>query len=603
MRRRVHHLLLVIALQTGPMFLARAAGMPGPPGEFVVDTDSDVLDTSTLVGENKAKCSLRGALANIFLQSNSLAGLTNPNCSVGTPKNTIKFKGVVSVPVSTFLAIDALVLPGAPTYYDVTIDGAGIVHILGNGGGNGLFVINSSAGPGHSNPWVTFKDLTFEGSESGAGGAIRTNGSNALMIVDHCRFVSNKANSGGAIALDGGSTSVLLSTFENNTASFHGGAIHIGGTGTLEVSESLFTENSAGSSGGAIACASASVTLGLFGAGFLKNGVQNNSGDGARGGALYNACASSDTGGIHRSQFTNNYAVNGGAIYNGANAPSLRIKGSSFKGNDADYDPKYADSAPTGAPNGSGGAIYTDSALDITQSALDGNHAHGGNGGGLFVANAAGDGAVDISNVTFVKNSAIVPAPEKAIDVGNAGGALYIGANAHKVRILNNTFLKNVGTTTIHYEESIPGETASILFINNIATRSATGLNPKEPFPSDAPPSFFHKVCGGQVDRMAGTGQTLASNLQFPGESCDTTFNKVPVVNPGLKEDSTPHSNGTAMTSAIPTAAAALNTGDAQVCVDLPVESLDQLGKPRTVNKPVPRDPATWTCTAGSREP
>ncbi len=188
---------------------------------------------------------------------------------------------------------------------------------------------------------------TFENNEalSGiyAGGAIYNAGT---LIVNNSEFTANKAVSRSELAYDisggdGGAiynANTLLvdnSNFVENRAYYWGGAIKTGGNSLI--ANSNFTANSAGSRGGAIHNSGSGSysewTSYVSGCNFDSNIIGNSDYDGLslEGGAI---CAEAPTA-IRDSNFTNNYAPNGGALYMRSNAKY--VDNCIFIDNNADY--------------------------------------------------------------------------------------------------------------------------------------------------------------------------------------------------------------------------------------------------------------------------
>src|SRR5690606_1455415 len=76
--------------------------------------------------------------------------------------------------------------------------------------------------------------------------------SGVTLGLSHATLTGGYANTGGAIAIAGGAVSADYVAFVGNESTGAGGAIRVdGSTGLLEVMHSVFTENIAGTSGGA----------------------------------------------------------------------------------------------------------------------------------------------------------------------------------------------------------------------------------------------------------------------------------------------------------------------------------------------------------------
>lgn len=244
-------------------------------------------------------------------------------------------------------------------------------------------------------------DLTIEGkahfesnqaSEQGFGGAIYNLAS--LQLVADQTFVNNSAGYGGAIAnyLESGNLTISGETnFSGNTANYQGGAIY-NQIGSVSVAgNATFTKNVALECGGAIANFGNSSSPGLL-------EIKGNS------------------------QFIENVAQNGGAVYN--DAPSATIQNASFEGNKAFKEIKDSEGKVT-IKGGSGGAIHNGGSLNqtsvmsVSNSTFKGNSAHylaiyeTYSAGGGAVMNFTGSKFISENN-RYISNTA-----------GNVGGAVH----------------------------------------------------------------------------------------------------------------------------------------------------------------------------------
>ena len=153
---------------------------------------------------------------------------------------------------------------------------------------NGAVYMNSAQG--------AVIDCVFEGNaatdSAGALGWVkRENGS-----IVNSRFINNSAPNGGAVYLNNGTSFFIIdSIFENNTATENGGAIFWDSGNEGKITESSFINNKAGEFGGAI---------------YIHGGDET----------------------ITYSQFTNNTAASGGAIYN---MGEINVIGNTFANNSA----------------------------------------------------------------------------------------------------------------------------------------------------------------------------------------------------------------------------------------------------------------------------
>ena len=237
---------------------------------------------------------------------------------------------------------DTIELTGSFTFSKmINIDKS--IYIVGTGDGVnlkheiaavkfGYFNITSQA----SN--VVLKNLKFEKSNNGLGGAVLCNG-NYTNITD-CEFYGNYAQNdalGGALALLGNNCNVVNCTFTSNYAQKQGGAIYIAGKNNL-IYNCIFDENYVSNSdnvityGGAIYSTGESLTIDycIFNGNYVREGY---------GGAV--AVTAKDNR-ISNCNFSKNYLSNspanesikmGGAVY--STGESLIIEMCNFTANNA----------------------------------------------------------------------------------------------------------------------------------------------------------------------------------------------------------------------------------------------------------------------------
>ncbi|WP_458406148.1 Ig-like domain repeat protein, partial [Methanobrevibacter sp.] len=227
------------------------------------------------------------------------------------------------------------------------------------------------------------------------GGAININ-QNTRTNIEDTVFSAGSINygTGSAIHFNGDGNNVFTNvTFENNVAtskySYYG---YVGGTVSIKSNSNTIFED----------CK------------FINNTVDSSTG---RGGAVYlmdNANGNID---FKNTEFINNSATNGGALYVGYKWYNTEITGSKFINNSAD---EY------------GGAAYVSRAgLIIDSSDFSENDAK--SGGALY----ADDSTIEVNNSDFEKNGAV-----------RTGGAIYLygGSTAD----INNTNFKNNSAENIY---------------------------------------------------------------------------------------------------------------------------------------------------------
>ena len=355
----------------------------------------------------------------------------------------------------------------------------------GNNEGNGGAIYNEGTigQIGQTDRFVTFGQNVVDTKKTGRGGAI-SNASGSRIDAIYADFSDNYADYAGAINNEGTIGQIGLenrhSQFRNNNARGNasntgGGAIHNRASGNITAiyadfhNNTVGTPNSSSFYGGAIANNGVIATIqGTF----QENAA---SGDGY-GGAIYNGTAFTGTRSagtinlITNSQFIENRAANGGAIYNNDNSYGKNqisaISGSTFQGNAAN--------ATNAGAGGAGGAIYNLGAIgQITGSTFTENSASS-YGGAIHT-----EGTIDtISGTRFVQNSAY------------EGGAInndYTITNISGSTFENNTAdwggaLSNYGTIGNLSDNTFTGNTATgkkggAIYNNDNGTITFSGMN------------------------------------------------------------------------------------------------------------------------------
>ena len=215
--------------------------------------------------------------------------------------------------------------------------------------------------------------------------------------------------------------------------------------------------------------------------------VTNGNADTSVGGALH---ATAGQTMIESATFSNNQAVNGGAIYRSSNS-TLKINNSRFLANQA--------------TNGSGGAINlgccTGGTRTILNSLFDGNSAT--SQGGAITVNSGGNS--NIANSTFINNSA------------PRGGAVSITtqrpANLYNTTIISNTATIEGGGIYIFGGTSNPDLYNSLISGNYAPTNKDCGGSSRDD--ADARNNLFGT--DGDNGGCAGFAPTSANNITAMG--------------------------------------------------------------------------------------
>jgi large repetitive protein len=479
------HVLFVVAAVAAVTVLGTNA-LPLQADTFVVNSALDDVDANLADGVCSTaggSCTLRAAIQ----QANALPGPHVINVPAGVfyltrfgPPEDNALAGDLDIRVEVTIVgagmdvtvVDGLgadrvfdVPPGPPpgiqlNVADMTIRN-GDAGPLGGGG------INHPGTGGLSVARVRFAD-----DHSGAGGAICHAGAAPRSIVD-CVFEDNgAAGAGGAVyinAAPGSATNVSGSTFTSNISTVPGGAIYQIGAGSLTIDRCVFRNCHATGNAGAVAALlngplvvsnsefEANTTTGGGGAILAAGGpavhttftndrfVSNSAG--ASGGACQVTAGGNLT--VSGCQIADNIAISSGGGIQYASGGSLVVENSDFTANvsqTASGGGLFVSAGGTLAltnvsvadnhANGDGGGVYiaARSQATIVGSSFTGNSAASGSGGG--VVDAAGVGALAISDCSFLQNT---------VGAGGSGGGLQATA-AGNVTIWNSTFSGNEAT-------------------------------------------------------------------------------------------------------------------------------------------------------------
>ena len=346
-------------------------------------------------------------------------------------------------------------------------------------GKNNTFIGNYAEYAGAALAWInatriSIDDYHFYNNHVGySGGAIYVGEGSKNCEILNCIFDNNWVENetdghGGAIEWYSEKGLVYNSEFTNNRA-YDGGAIYVGSaSGEINITKSTFHDNIAVTTGGAISINASAVTVNA------SNFYNNNA---TRGGALFvggvgtdnyiygsvfegnNAISTTETamnglggaidwvassGTIVDTRFTDNHADYGGGVYFGENSINSRIDNCLFEGNDAKYN---------------GGAIDCNaSSMYLTNTVFDGNVAQFGAALCRETNVKSGSGA----NNTFKNNHAIVVGAalgwmgSVGITIKNytfinnsadvAGGAIYVSPTSHNCSVIDCNFEDNYVT-------------------------------------------------------------------------------------------------------------------------------------------------------------
>ena len=295
------------------------------------------------------------------------------------------------------------------------------------------------------------------------GGAVYWCGDGA--VISSSDFTKNSADTdGGAMLFSGINNTVRGSNFVQNNAE-NGGAVNlVNSTESVKFTDSIFEDNRAASCGGAVNIESGKGVV-FERSQFLNNIAQ-------WGGAIYSCIPD---GNISNSEFISNGAVYGGAVY--LNGAGSTVESSDFTLNTAIH----------------GGAIYVESENNlISMSRFNNNNATYTLKVGYQGAEKTKGGAVYIAGDKnrvveshFLNNTAVTNRPydingnDPAASDDGFGGGIFISAN--DVDITSSMFNDNVACngsavyvdgSNVHFEEA--------LFFKNQAWSYVLKANPVE---------------------------------------------------------------------------------------------------------------------------
>lgn len=331
---------------------------------------------------------------------------------------------------------------------------------------------------------------SFTGNRGNLGGAVYT--TSKTLTVNNTSFSDNSASDNGGAVNNWGTLNVSGSSFDNNRANgSYGGAVYTKGKTTI--TDTVFSANTA-AEGGAVYAYDGKADLTVADSRFIGNYTSvNQQGTSNYGGAIYG------NGKINVSQtlFEGNHATEAGAVKIGRTGSESVFTGSEFKDNYAEIRDGGAivhsggkltvgQTSFTGNKSlaGSGGAILTESTLNITgNSRFSGNTAarSGGAIQAIYGANVTVDGASFDNNGTQSGNGGAVNASSVTpLSVSNAsfvqnytgkghGGAIYASGTTF---IDNASFSRNRTDNGYGGALYASGETVlqNVVFDGNTAT-------------------------------------------------------------------------------------------------------------------------------------
>ncbi len=228
---------------------------------------------------------------------------------------------------------------------------------------------------------TTIKNSEFDANTAEFGGAIYTSTGIKNVDISDSAFTNNVALGAGAVGIfnKGTLTNVQFSGNKATDATEDGGgAVFLGSLAQVQMTNATFSGNTSASVGGGIAMRAASEGDNSVAKLDIIDSVFSGNIAGAQGGAIfstfYNSESAVDNVYVKSTQFVNNAAAEGGAIYNegladcGGNFAAMKLENVSFVDNVASI---------------AGGAIYNEYGATVI---LSGDNVFSGNVAGKYSA-------------------------------------------------------------------------------------------------------------------------------------------------------------------------------------------------------------------------
>ncbi|WP_458405217.1 Ig-like domain repeat protein, partial [Methanobrevibacter sp.] len=361
--------------------------------------------------------------------------------------------------------------------------------IINNSYFTGNHIINETGGHGGAidvvADYATIINSNFTQNSAFYGGAIWVGSQSGTTNITNDIFTSNEANlDGGAINIRASDVNIVDGQFFKNIAGRSGGAIYVGGNGTTNtIYNSVFEKNTAESYGGAIDW------FGSQGIITYTNFTDNTAN---YGGAIYMGGTASESI-LSHDRFTHNIAsANGGAI--DCNASKMNLTYTLFEFNEAQYG---AALCREGASAGGFGEYVN----------FTGNHAYK-SGAALAWLNASG---IKINHYIFIDNTADV-----------SGGSIYIGEGSDDCKILNSYFENSTVLTGRGGDIDVLADNTYVLnstFINSLSSEGGSMYVGVDSTNTTIVNSTFTKTRslghGGAIDWHGDDGNIINSNFTY----------------------------------------------------------------------------------------
>ena len=344
---------------------------------------------------------------------------------------------------------------------------------------------------------ATIKNSIFENNTvTRWGGALQVRNA----IVENCTFINNTAKNGGAVY-----SRFVISLndckFINNSATEGGGAVHLETRTSSATIDGCYFANNSASLGGALYSNHAAPNN-VFNSKFDNNDATS------KGGAIYLHSGTPGAMTITTSEFTNNNAPTGGAIYDEGNF--LQVTSSKFYNNTAnstvagaiyskDLTIKTSELKENNAQTYAG-AVYTTSALTIDDSLFEKNSA--------MVAGAVFTPYISATYANFIDNNASI------------AGAIEVDGQSTRTSTISDSKFENNRAT--HEAGALLWNTAEGIisttdFISNYAGTDAGAIFWKKGKGQITRSTFTDNVAdddGGAIYWEAVDGTITSSNFE-----------------------------------------------------------------------------------------
>lgn len=531
---------------------------------FNVDSTADAVDANQGDGNCAAAggaCTLRAAI----MEANSTANTADViNLPAGTYTLTIPGTGENNSHTADLDVNSDLTINGAGAQTTI-IDGGGLERVIQipgrddltlndvtitggdqNGRGGGIF--NAFRGD------LTINRSIIQGNSAATyGGGISS--IEADVVLNESGIFGNTAEDGGG-GVDSDSGTLDLNDVEVTGNSTTGGAADGGGigmtfAGSITVDESLFSDNHAENGGGGISTGGP-ITV-------ASTTFDNNTA--FRGGAFYLLFGNTADAAFSDVWVTNNRsATDGGAIY--IDGGPFTLDRGTLSNNVAGLALMNGASLPAGGSGkGSGGAIYiekTQANVAIDNSTIDNNFASS-SGGGIYT-----EGALTVTNTTISSNSsslAMFVGLPSGITVGGRGGGILVADG--DTDLVSTTVADNIADTSAGVQK----DGGSLSIVNTILADNLLG----GAMGMSQPSAFFGSDCGTVPITSLGNNLVGSNDCNMIPADGDIVGAQEDPVDPLL--DDLAENGGPTMTQALLQGSPAIDAGDPGDC-----PSTDQRG-------------------------